>query len=95
MNPLVRVQLDVPRDLVRILDATESELGPRLMELVVIELFREDQISSGKAANVLGLSKESFIQLLGRRGVPYFTETQEELERQTDDLRQRLSARSS
>lgn len=85
-NSTVRIELDVPRDLLNVLNTTETDVEPRLLELIAIELFRENEISSGKAAELLGMSKESFIQLLGQRNVPYFTETPEELEKQVDAI---------
>ena len=48
----VRVELDLPRALLGALDVTESELEPRLRALIALELFREQQISSGKAAEL-------------------------------------------
>ncbi|MGB9872754.1 MAG: UPF0175 family protein, partial [Anaerolineae bacterium] len=38
---------------------------------VAIQLFREGRISSGKAAELLGISKLELIQLLARHGVPF------------------------
>jgi len=71
--------LELPRDLVEVLNVSQTETAARLQELIAIELFREGQISSGKAAEILGCSKLAFIQLLARRGIPYFTESSEEL----------------
>lgn len=51
----------------------------RLQELIALELFREGRISSGKGAELLGLSKLEFIQLLAQHGIAYFTESPEEL----------------
>jgi len=61
----------------------------------VIERFRNNQISSGKAAELLSLSKRSFIRLLGTRKVPYFTEMPEELDRQVSDVREKLRGGTS
>ena len=89
-NPTVRIELDVPRDLLNVLNTTETDVEPRLLELIAIELFRENEISSGKAAELLGMSKESFIQLLGQRNIPYFTETPEEFDHNIDSVRRKL-----
>jgi predicted HTH domain antitoxin len=73
------VSLDLPRDLLGALDVPEARLETRLRELIAVELFREGRISSGKGAELLGISKGEFIHLLGQRGVHYFTESPEEL----------------
>jgi len=77
----ITVELDLPRDLLGVLRGTEEELGAELKLLIVLELFREEKLSSGKAAQVAGLSKADFIDELGRRGIPYFTKTPEDWKR--------------
>ena len=57
----ITVEFDLPRDLLGVLRVTEGELGPELKLLIALELFREEKISSGKAAEVVGLSKSAFI----------------------------------
>jgi predicted HTH domain antitoxin len=48
----------------------------------VLELFQEGKISAGKAAEVLGLSKAQFIELLNDRNLPYLDADLKELERE-------------
>jgi predicted HTH domain antitoxin len=91
----LHVELDLPRDLLGALNVTENELGPRLKKLIALELFREERISSGKAAELLGVSKAEFIDLLDEHGIAYFTETPEELEAQVKAVREKLNADSS
>ncbi|MEF8866360.1 MAG: UPF0175 family protein [Salinibacter sp.] len=83
----IKVELELPRDLLGALHVTEKELGPKLKLLIALELFREEKLSSGKAAEVAGLTKSEFIDELDRHGIPYFTETAEELARQLEEVR--------
>ena len=48
----------------------------------VLELFQEGKISAGKAAEVLGLSKAQFIELLNDRKLPYLDADLKQLERE-------------
>ena len=73
------VNLRFPRDLLGALEVPPEQLETRLRELIALQLFREGRISSGKGAELLGLSKLEFIQLLAQRGLSYFTESPEEL----------------
>lgn len=75
----VTVTLSLPRDLLGTLEVPETQLEPRLRELIALELFREGRISSGKGAELLGISKWEFVQLLARHHINYFTESPEEL----------------
>lgn len=79
MNAL-RVEIELPRDLVDGLDIPESELAQRAKEWVVLELFQEGEISAGKAGQVLGLSKTRFLNLLNERQLPYLDANPKELE---------------
>lgn len=48
--------------------------------LVATKLFEDGKLSSGQAAEVVGLSKRTFIELLGKYGVSVFGYDFEELE---------------
>ncbi|MBN1886744.1 MAG: UPF0175 family protein [Thermoflexales bacterium] len=76
---MLTVSLEWPRDLLGALDVPEARLQARLWELIAIGLFREGHVSSGKCAELLGISKVEFVRLLDRHGVCYFTESAEEL----------------
>ncbi|HID56713.1 TPA: UPF0175 family protein [Candidatus Poribacteria bacterium] len=84
------VSLQFPRDLLGALDVPREQLEARLRELIVLQLFREGRISSGKGAELLGLSKLDFIRLLARHGLSYFTESPEELTAEVEMLERLL-----
>ncbi|MBC6421054.1 MAG: UPF0175 family protein [Hormoscilla sp. SP12CHS1] len=63
----------LPQELIPILEANDAELEGRILELIVLELVRQQRISTGKAAELLGISKWEFVQLLGQNNIPYFT----------------------
>ena len=88
---MITVTLDLPRELLGALDVPRTHLEGRLRELIALELFRERCISSGKGAELLGISKLEFIQLLARHGVFYFTESSEELKADVVTLERLLS----
>ena len=84
------VSLNLPRDLLGVLDVPEPNLENRLRELIAIELFREGLISSGKGGELVGISKWDFIQLLAKHNIPYFNETPEELVAEVANLEKLL-----
>ena len=75
----VTVQVELPRDLLVALNVPASEAGRRAQEWLTIELFREGEISTGKAAEILGITKTQFILLLDQRGVDYLDLAPDEL----------------
>jgi predicted HTH domain antitoxin len=89
------VELTLPRDLLGALDVPEGQLRGKLLELIAITLFRQEQISAGKAAELMGISKGDFIELLGQREIPYFTITRDELEAEVGAIERFLEQHSA
>jgi predicted HTH domain antitoxin len=67
----ITIEVELPRDLLIALDIPVAQLGQKTKEWIVLELFREGKISSGKAGELLGMSKIKFIDLLGEYAIPY------------------------
>jgi len=74
--PSIPLCVNIP-DMVNI---SESEL----MLLLATKLYETSILSLGQAANVAGMSKRAFIEILGKYGVSLFTLT-------TDELRQDIA----
>lgn len=87
-----KIQVEVPAELARLLDPTGSDVAGRVREALVLQLFQQGVISSGRGAELLGLSKDAFWELLHQRGIPYLDITYEEL---IEDVRVAESARKS
>lgn len=94
MNTMT-VSLDLPRDLLGALDVPPIDVEQRLRELIALGLFREGRISSGKGAELIGVSKLDFIRLLSKNGISYFTQTPEELQSEISALEKLLDTRGA
>ena len=57
----------------KIIDLTKEE--------VVLRLFKEEKISSGYGAKLLGISLADFLTLLKEKGIPFTQYTQEDWEK--------------
>ena len=86
------VHVSLPAELVDLLKAGEGDVNVRVQQALVLQLFQEGVISSGKAAEMLHIAKDSFRSLLTERGIPYFHQTAEEVAR---DAEVASSAKSS
>ena len=84
MNP-VRLELDA--QLAGQLQRLGRPLGELVPELLVLELYRRASISSGKAAELLGMDRFAFVQHAARLGIPFFDMTEDELRAELDGLR--------
>ena len=66
------IQLNIPDSI----DKNDSELAM----IIASKLYEDGTLSSGQAADLAGLSKRTFIELLGKYGVSIFSTSVEDLE---------------
>jgi len=69
----------------------QNEIQRRLTEWLVLSLFTEGHVSSGKAAHLLSIPRIEFLALLRARGIAYVNYTPDELKdefRSVQDLGQ-------
>jgi predicted HTH domain antitoxin len=71
------LQIQVPEAL-RDIGYTCEEICRDVPVLLVLKRFRERVISTSKAAQILGLTRREFLDLLGREGIPIYDPTEEE-----------------
>jgi predicted HTH domain antitoxin len=74
------VELD--RDLVDLLEELQRPAKKEARELIVLELYRQGEVSSGRAAQLLGKEREEFIRYASQQGIPYFQLEGDELQRE-------------
>ena len=66
------IELQIPDDL----DLKDYDLSM----IIAAKLYEDGKLSSGQAAEVAGLSKRTFIELLGRYGVSVFSTSLSDLQ---------------
>ncbi len=72
------ISLDLKEDLVALLHQLNQPVESVALELIVLELYRRRMISSGKASEMLGMSRWEFIHHASHLGIPYFAMTEDE-----------------
>jgi len=73
----VTVELD--RELVNLLPHAPGHLADKLKEYLVLELYRQHEISMGKAAELLGMDLRTFLTFADQLDIPYIDMSEEEL----------------
>jgi predicted HTH domain antitoxin len=89
------ITIELPEELVLDLGLPAATLSERAKEWLALELFREGHMSSGSAASWLGMGRVDFIDLLGRRGVPYIDYPPEDLSRELAAVREAVAESES
>ncbi|HEY6345573.1 MAG TPA: UPF0175 family protein [Bryobacteraceae bacterium] len=72
------ITLDLDEELAGLLAKLGQPVQAAARELIVVELYRRNLISSGKAAALLGIPRLAFIQRASQLGIPYFRFTEDE-----------------
>ena len=57
----------------------QNQIQRRLIEWLVLSLFTEGHVSSGRAARLLNITRIEFLALLQARGIAYINYTPDEL----------------
>ncbi len=86
------VMVALPPELADLLAPMDADWSEKVKDALVIHLFQQEVISSGKAAELLGISWDAFRELHQAHGIPYFRQTPEEL---MEDLRVSEEARKA
>lgn len=81
------VQVEIGQDLVDLLEELHRPVKAAARELIVLELYRQGEVSSGRAAELLGMQRGEFIRYASARGIPYLQIDGEELRREVEDSR--------
>ena len=55
------MQIELDQDVVALLEGLRRPAKDAARELIVLELYREGTLSSGRGAELLGVSREEFI----------------------------------
>jgi predicted HTH domain antitoxin len=71
------VTVEIPENIVALMKDLPIEKVTQ--EAIVLDLYRRATISSGKAAELLGMGRIEFIQSSGRLGIPFIQMSPDEL----------------
>lgn len=80
------VMVELDRELVDLLHHA-GHPEDKLKEYLVLELYRRREISSGKAAELLGMERFEFVRYASRNGIPYFDLDAQELKDEIETAR--------
>ncbi len=74
------VDLKINSDLAVLLQQLNQPIRQTATELITLELYRRGAVSSGKAAQLLGMSRWEFVRYASRLGIAFFDMTEDEWE---------------
>jgi len=75
---MTTVSVDLDNDVVALLRSQNQPVQQAVREMLVLELYRRGTISSGKGAQLLGMSRPQFIAFASHLGIAFFDMTEDE-----------------
>jgi predicted HTH domain antitoxin len=78
MSSIETIEVHLDRGLAQLLQQGNRKLDEMVREYLVLEAYRRRDISSGKAAELLGMTREGFIRYSSRLGISFIDMTAEE-----------------
>ncbi|HGJ64839.1 TPA: UPF0175 family protein [bacterium] len=81
------VEIELEDELTGVLLQLNQPLQLSIRELIVLELYRQGKISSGKAGQILNMPRFEFIHYASRLGIPFFAMTKEEWETEKEAIK--------
>ena len=80
-----RIILEIPEEVLISLKETPLELSRDIRMLAAVKYYQMGKLSSGRAAQLAGVSRISFLQALSLYGVSIFDLTPEELKQDIEN----------
>lgn len=72
------ITLDIEEDIAALLHGTNQTAQSTAREFIVLELYRRGTVSSGKASELLNMSRWEFVRYASRLGIAFFDMTDDE-----------------
>lgn len=73
-----QIQITLGDDVVDLVGGSLEQIERHVHEVLVLDLYRRHVISAGRAAEILGMEKLTFIGWSGSQGIPIFDTTPED-----------------
>ena len=67
-----KLEIEIPGAIAGFLQMDNEKIKTRINKLLLVDLVRQGVISFGKAAELAGVDRMSFIIEMGHMGIPYF-----------------------
>lgn len=82
----VNINIPISKEMLFVLKKDEKSLQEEARQILALQFFKERKLSLGKAAELAGMDKEYFVNLLGKNRIDIYQYTERELEEEFDAI---------
>ena len=90
---MATVTMNIPEEIMDFMVCDNKSDELRRNALLLYPFIKNETISHGRAADILGISKWELIELYGSEGIPYFDQSWDEVEQDAANISELLSKR--
>ena len=83
---MVTVTMDIPEEIMDFMVCDNKSDELRRNALLLYPFIKNETISHGRAADILGISKWELIELYGNEGIPYIDQSWDEVEQDAANI---------
>ena len=66
-----KITIEIPSEILPIVAKKREDIPSKVLEYLILELYRLGELSSGKAAQYLDMDRFGFIRFASRQGIPF------------------------
>ena len=81
-----QLTLELPNEIFDLLGSAEA-VRTKLLEALILQLLREGEISQGRAAMLLGITRYDMLELMAQHRIPSGPQTPEEITQELEAAR--------
>ena len=90
---MATVTMNIPEEIMDFMVCENKSDELRRNALLLYPFIKNETISHGRAADILGISKWELIELYGSEGIPYIDQSWDEVEQDAANISELLSKR--
>ena len=78
------IEISIPEDILFALKLNKDVLRKEMLTICAVQFFKTRKISLGKAAELAGMDKNDFVDILGQNEIDIYQYADEDLENEID-----------
>lgn len=86
-----KITIQIPSEILPVVAKKRKDIPSKVLEYLILELYRLGELSSGKAAQYLHMGRFEFIRFASRQGIPFVDMDKDEV---SEDFKQAHKAAS-